>query len=59
MDRPTAENSLGQKTNLPAQPERKNYPDDESFQEALDGWNYRVRPLLSASRTPKPATENS
>ena len=32
---------------LPPEPRREDYPDEESFLEARDGWRHRVGPILS------------
>jgi hypothetical protein len=32
---------------LPPEPQRKDYPDDESFLEARDGWRHRVGHIVS------------
>jgi hypothetical protein len=35
----------------PPEPQREQFPDEESYLEARDGWRHRVMPILSAVRS--------
>jgi hypothetical protein len=37
---------------LPPRPERNQFETEEEYQEALSGWNHRIRPLLTTNRSP-------
>lgn len=45
--------------NLPPEPKRADYPDQETFEEALAGWNGRVRPILQAAASQRKRSKDS